>query len=717
MLDALLALPRKERRAIIKGLKTPTKKHLFDNIYTMTEELGLDKIDDYATRVKMRHNLIQKFPDTVFWDYPEVAYIASTKRKIKVPDFEWLRSCKVSTRGDLVTFSQDKIFSILVSRGKGGYVITHQTNISMPVHRLVASTYIPKPERLREIPHRELQVNHIDFARRNNHVSNLEWVTCKENNRHGCFTPDYHDEKFFHFEVFIDNGFKGRTFVLSEHDLPLISAYYAKMNKVVIDSRYNKKYRGFKVSSIKKKDIGDTFVGFPDDIAKLFYRNPCYFDGALDPVIGEVVFGKFRGHRFSLFGVADIERYFTYSGVYISAKNPDLTYYDCKFKRVTHREAIPLHGALTDEIGQYLAERGKAEKVYLFEVVVDNGFLGRKFILTENDVLSRFQSIAAKSIANDKDHTTYKGFKVTRHRYDEVSHCDHGFPDDIAELFYRDKFFFQCRVKPVIGTVTEGKYCGLEFGLLGLREASPYFDRNGVREVLQGKLKSYYGCTFRYATHEEVSPLHGKLTDEIGHYIRSQYDIGMRKYFLFEVVTDNGFLGRKFVLTRENTPDDFDFGSFEYMASANGPGHYKGFTVSRHCYEEIAEYELGFPKDIAELFYRNPLFFRSKIKPILATVLLGAYAGQQFSFLGARDSDNYFNCDNVNKVIKGKLVAYSNCVFCYCTHKEAIPFYGKMTQDIANEIRRGRFKWDKEKVNQQITLLNKDLQFPITLRP
>lgn len=49
--------------------------------------------------------------------------------------------------------------------------------ISKYIHRLVAEAFIDNPFGKRE-------VNHIDGDKRNNHASNLEWVTAKENVRH-----------------------------------------------------------------------------------------------------------------------------------------------------------------------------------------------------------------------------------------------------------------------------------------------------------------------------------------------------------------------------------------------------------------------------------------------------------------------------------------------------------------------------------------------------
>ena len=62
---------------------------------------------------------------------------------------------------------------------------------SVPVHRLVAETFIPNPDGLPVI-------DHINGNKMDNRVENLEWVTHSENTRRamamGLFTPKFSDE-------------------------------------------------------------------------------------------------------------------------------------------------------------------------------------------------------------------------------------------------------------------------------------------------------------------------------------------------------------------------------------------------------------------------------------------------------------------------------------------------------------------------------------------
>ena len=101
------------------------------------------------------------------------------------------------------------------------YCYVKLKNKNYLIHRLVATKYIPNPDN-------KPQVNHIDGNKDNNNVSNLEWVTAKENKVHAV----KHN--------LVANGEKINLSKLTEDDIRFIRAH-AKVDMKMKDlaTKYN----------------------------------------------------------------------------------------------------------------------------------------------------------------------------------------------------------------------------------------------------------------------------------------------------------------------------------------------------------------------------------------------------------------------------------------------------------------------------------------------
>lgn len=127
-----------------------------------------------------------------------------------IPNYEGIY--QVSNIGNVKSLSRlsngrvlkEKILKFYIAHKRGGYKIVglHKNNKMkhIPIHRLVALTFIPNPEN-------KPQIDHINGIRTENTIENLRWVTPKENannpltlinnslSKQGKVRPDFVKEK------------------------------------------------------------------------------------------------------------------------------------------------------------------------------------------------------------------------------------------------------------------------------------------------------------------------------------------------------------------------------------------------------------------------------------------------------------------------------------------------------------------------------------------
>lgn len=113
----------------------------------------------------------------------------------------YFKNYLISDKGHVVNKATNK--KIAQSKNEFGYLTVKLLDPidgkwkTRRVHRLVAEVYIENPENKPE-------VNHIDGVKFNNEVTNLEWVTSKENKDHGWATGLYTKKGDKHPDAILD---------------------------------------------------------------------------------------------------------------------------------------------------------------------------------------------------------------------------------------------------------------------------------------------------------------------------------------------------------------------------------------------------------------------------------------------------------------------------------------------------------------------------------
>lgn len=85
----------------------------------------------------------------------------------------------VSTKGEIYSKKRNKLLApFTTEKGYLRATLSKESKLTkFRVHRLVAQMFIPNPDDKPE-------VNHKDFNKKNNHITNLEWSTMAENHDH-----------------------------------------------------------------------------------------------------------------------------------------------------------------------------------------------------------------------------------------------------------------------------------------------------------------------------------------------------------------------------------------------------------------------------------------------------------------------------------------------------------------------------------------------------
>lgn len=121
----------------------------------------------------------------------------------------------------------------------------------------------------------------------------------------------------------------------------------------------------------------------------------------------------------------------------------------------------------------------------------------------------------------------------------------------------------------------------------------------------------------------------------------------------------------------------------------NKTSHAYGCAWKKITKEELDGYKLGFPEGYVDYIKQNPYLLDFKIKPALATVMVGPFKNKMFCLFGKRQIEQHGLCDV--RVSEGclKNKVYYNCKWKRITFKESLNHTMGFPQDVLDTLTTG----------------------------
>lgn len=325
------------------------------NLISDILSLSLAK-EDHETTVQARWDYIQQ---QLAIDVNWVGYDYAECYNGRVDLLNVFPGYIISTTGKMYKLIDKENFKVL-KNNLNSYTSKTIKNISgeknqILLHRVVASTFIPRPELHKNTPYYKLEVNHKDGKKINNYTSNLEWCTTRENLKHAhendLVSSGERDARTIYVlgEIKVQGPYKGQQFVLAgKSDIQKNGFNQGNIHLCV--SGKIKTSTGCHWKIISKDMINNFLRKVPAGYIDFFNSLGPASNTSSKPILGTIVNGPHKGYQFCLIGVKEQKASgFTPSGV-SNVRGTGKIYYGCLWESIDMEDIHKYPRGLNKEI-------------------------------------------------------------------------------------------------------------------------------------------------------------------------------------------------------------------------------------------------------------------------------------------------------------------------------------------------------------------------------